>query len=331
MGFTSDGRQPVRQWRAGVAGQSLSRNTVLNLIGQSAPVLVAGLSIPFLVHRLGPSRFGMLSLAWAVVGYFSFFDLGLGRAATRHVAEALGTGGEERIPSLAWTAILSQAVLGLAAWATLTMLTPILVRHVFHISPELSEEARRSLLVLALTIPATLITGSLRGVLEAAQRFDLVNAVRAPLGSANFFLPCVGAFLGWGVPGIIGLLLASSFVGVFTYYQLCIRVFPGLAAKPTFRKAELRRLVGFGSWVAVSSFLGPILVYLDRFMVGTLLSIAAVGYYSAPYEMVTRLGLIPASLAATLFPAFSALSAQPQAPRLGRLVTRSIKYLLLAL
>ncbi len=322
---------PVKPPRLVVAGRVLARNTGLNLLGQALPLAIAVVSIPFLVRSLGASRFGVLSLAWAVVGYFSLFDLGLGRAATRYVAEALGSGSEERIPSIVWTAVVTQALLGVVGWATLTCLTTIFVRQVFHIPQDLSEETRRSFLVLAFTIPTTLVTGSFRGVLEAAQRFDLVNAVRAPLGSANFLLPCFGVALGWDVPRIIGLLLVSSCAGLVAYYWMCVRVFPGLRANPRFHKAEFRRLVSFGGWVMISSVVGPILVYLDRFMVGSFLSIAAVGYYSAPYEIVTRLWIIPSSLVATLFPAFSALCAQRNAAKLGQLVSRSTKYLLLSL
>lgn len=91
------------------------------------------------------------------------------------------------------------------------------------------------------------------------------------------------------------------------------------------------RLFAFGGWVTVSSIVSPILVYLDRFLIGSLLSIAAVAYYSAPYEAVTRLLIIPASLVMTLFPAFSALEGVKDGHRLGTLFARSTKYILLIL
>src|SRR2546422_5253255 len=84
----------------------LARNTLLNLLGQGIPLVVAVLTIPVIVGRLGPIRFGILSLAWMVVGSFSIFDLGLGRAATKGVAEALGAGEEDRVPRIAWTAVI---------------------------------------------------------------------------------------------------------------------------------------------------------------------------------------------------------------------------------
>lgn len=77
-----------------ISGEILARNTLLNFVGQALP-LVAVVTIPFIVRGLGIERFGLLSLAWVVLGYFTIFDLGLGRATTKYVAEALGKGDEE--------------------------------------------------------------------------------------------------------------------------------------------------------------------------------------------------------------------------------------------
>jgi O-antigen/teichoic acid export membrane protein len=62
------------------SGRLLARNTIWNLIGQLVPLLVGMVAIPPLVRGLGIDRFGLLSLVWVIIGYFSFFDLGLGRA-----------------------------------------------------------------------------------------------------------------------------------------------------------------------------------------------------------------------------------------------------------
>ena len=72
------------------APRLLARNTVWNLVGQVAPMVAAVVSIPILIRHVGVDGFGVLSLAWILVGYFSLFDLGLGRALTRFVADKLG-------------------------------------------------------------------------------------------------------------------------------------------------------------------------------------------------------------------------------------------------
>ena len=60
------------------SGRLLARNMIFNFAGQAAPLLVALFAIPLLIDGLGTARFGVLALAWIVIGYFSFFVLGLG-------------------------------------------------------------------------------------------------------------------------------------------------------------------------------------------------------------------------------------------------------------
>src|SRR5207245_348865 len=62
------------------SGNRLVRNTLWNLIGNVAPLLLAFFCIPSLVRALGTSRFGILTLVWVLIGYATVFDFGLGRA-----------------------------------------------------------------------------------------------------------------------------------------------------------------------------------------------------------------------------------------------------------
>nr|MDQ6925886.1 hypothetical protein [Candidatus Eremiobacteraeota bacterium] len=64
----------------------LARNVGLNLAGWLLPALSALVAFPVLLHSMGAERFGLLSLAWTIVGYFSAFDLGIGRALTQALA-----------------------------------------------------------------------------------------------------------------------------------------------------------------------------------------------------------------------------------------------------
>jgi len=98
----------------------VARNSFLNVLGQLAPFVVAFVAVPVLLRALGTERFGILSLGWAIIGYFGYLDLGLGRALTRLVAERLGVGDHETLDQLVWTALRLLLVLGWAAgwWRT---------------------------------------------------------------------------------------------------------------------------------------------------------------------------------------------------------------------
>ena len=49
----------------------------------AVPALAAVFLVPVTVRALGPSRFGLLALAWAVAEGSGMFDFGLGRATVR--------------------------------------------------------------------------------------------------------------------------------------------------------------------------------------------------------------------------------------------------------
>jgi len=313
-----------------IKGSLLVRNTMLNFIGQSIPLIVGVLTIPFIVRGLGTERFGLMCLAWVVLGYFNIFDLGLGRATTKYVAEALGKGEEEQVSHLVWTAVTVQAILGIVGALILFGITPLLVERILNIPTELVGEAKFTFYLLALSIPVVLISGSFRGVLEAAQRFDLVNAVKCPTSILTFLLPLVGLLLGFHLPGIVALILVTRFGALLTFVVMNLRIFPRLR-KYSGSFAFFARLFTYGGWITVTSIVSPILTYLDRFLIGSILSMAAVTYYSAPYEAITRLWIIPVSLTMSLFPAFSALEGIKDRQRLGILFARSVKYVFLVL
>src|SRR2546430_5907904 len=81
--------------------QPVARHTLYNILGQALPLAVGLVAIPIVTRSLGDTRFGLLALMWAIIGYFSLLDLGLGRATTKFVAEALARQDARRAPQVA--------------------------------------------------------------------------------------------------------------------------------------------------------------------------------------------------------------------------------------
>ncbi len=145
------------------------------------------------------------------------FDLGLGRATTKTVAELLGRGELQRLPALAGTCLLSHAVVGLLGGLAMAGLTPVIATRILKISPALVPEAKTSLLILSAAVPVVVSSAALRGILEAGQRFALVNWVKAPSNSLVFLIPAIAAQFGIGLPGIV-LLIGLGRLGAALAY-----------------------------------------------------------------------------------------------------------------
>jgi len=312
------------------SGRILARNTIWNLVGQGAPLFVALFAIPLLIKGLGTARFGVLTLAWAVVGYFSLFDMGLGRALTKLVAEKLGAGQTEDIPRLIWTALALMGVLGIIGALVAASISPWLVHSILKIPQALQDETLRAFYLLAFSIPIVISAIGLRGVLEAHQRFDLTNTVRIPLGIFTFLGPLIVLPFSDSLFPVVAVLVGVRFLTCGVFLALCLRQVPALRHNIRPQGAMVRPLISFGSWMTVTNIVGPLMTYLDRFLIGALISVTAVAYYATPYEVVTKLWLISGALIGVLFPAFSTTLAQDRA-RTARLFGRGINYIFLAL
>ncbi|HEX6902829.1 MAG TPA: flippase [Thermoanaerobaculia bacterium] len=307
----------------------IGRDTLLNLLGQTLPLAVAVFAVPALITGLGTERFGILALAWTVLGSFSVLDVALGRAVTRLSSAALGRGEPDRLPAIVWNAVFLQAVLGALAAAVFALAAPWVVERALHLRGPIADETRRTFLILALSFPLTLVTGCLRSLLEALRRFDLINLVRAPAGAATFALPWLGVHLGWGLPALVGLLVLFRGIVTAVHYLLCRRAFPAMAGRRRPERSVLSELARFGGWVTAANSVPPLLVLIDRFLIGSLLSLTAVAWFSVPYEMVFRLWVLPTSVVAAVFPVLSMEIGRGDWRRAEQVAARALRMVLL--
>lgn len=311
--------------------RSLVTNFIFNLGGEFVVILLGAVCIPYVLQRLGTDSFGVLSLVWVVLAYMSLFDLGLSRAITKFAAEAIGKGEHGVLPRLLGTSLTVQLGMGLFGGSLLFLLSPWIAERLLKIPEPLISESVKSFKVLAIAVPVVLLTNCLRGMLEALQRFDLINYVKVPVNASMFLSPLLLLPFGGRLPSIILLMAAFRFAAMLAYLRFCLLSLPEPGLRIGFESKVLQPLLRYGGWITVSNITGPVLIYLDRFMIGILVSIGAVAYYTAPADMINRALILPASLCAILFPAFSSLSGAGEKGKLEEIYARSVKYLIIML
>ena len=280
-------------------------NAAWNFVGLAAPLLVALAAVPRLISALGPDAFGLLTLAWSCIGYFSLLDLGLGRALAQVTAADLAGGGGSKIPARFWTSLHLMALVGILGAVVLLPIAGWLANHVFHLPPALQADGRQSLYLIGASIPVLSVSAGLRGFLEAHQRFAAVSAVRIGMGLLTFGAPLALLPYSRRVATFVAALVLTRVLGLAAYFELSMSTMPALWQSRSLDLAKAGILLRLGGWMTVSNVVSPLMTYLDRFLIGAILSVGAVAYYVTPFEMATKLLLIPSALTGVLFPAFS--------------------------
>ena len=125
-------------------------------------------------------------------------------------------------------------------------------------------------------------------------------------------------------------LLASRVMVFGAYLLFCWRLIPELRTLQFLNARSVIELMRFGGWLTVSNIIGPLMAYMDRFIIGMQIGVGAVAYYATTYDMVTKLWIISGSLLSVLFPVFSSFAVN-DAGGLTNLFARAVKYIGLVL
>lgn len=285
---------------------SIRKNIIWNLLGNILPLAVGLVIFPLIISAYGTERFGLLALAWSLVGYFSLFDLGLSRALTQMVSEQLSKQLEHiEIVGMIRTSFRVIWLLGFIGGSALWLTMPWLVTDILKISPALNLEAIQAFSILAYSIPLVVHTSALRGVLDALQMFKQASLIRIVLGVGTFAGPYIASFFGASLVHAAYSLVIVRIISWMMHFYAVHNTDLMKTKSPHFHAKWLRPLFTFGSWMTLSNIIGPLMVYLDRFIIAALLGASAVAYYVAPYEVVTKLWAVPAAISGVLFPLFA--------------------------
>jgi O-antigen/teichoic acid export membrane protein len=310
---------------------NISRNILWNTLSSVLPIVAGVVIVPALIHHLGAERFGVLSGVWVLIGYFSIFDLGLGRTLTKAVADQLGAGRHEQIRPIISTTLLIVALSGVAIGFAIMLVSGPIARKVVGHSMVLVAETSSAIVWLSISLPFVLAATALGGLLEAYQRFALLSAVRVPMGALIYLVPLALIPFTTNIGTITAGLALLRVVNMYALLLLSFRVVPSLRGNLfVFRRELVKPLLAFGGWLTVSNIVGPVMVYFDRFMIAGILGSTAIAFYTVPYDVVTRLWVFPTAIQGVLFPALIVLRAQDFA-RLTNVFVRSSRTTLLIL
>lgn len=271
------------------------------------PIGLAVLATPIMIHELGTARFGLLALTWAVMTYFYLLDLGLGQATTKFVSEHLAHDPGGSVRGIVVPALYGHLALGIVGGAALAAAAHFLTYSVFEIPDELREEAFESFALLAVSVPLVIVATCLRGALEGYQLFRLVNMTKIAGGILTYGGPLLAVAFTNDLPVIVGTIVFGRAIILIIYCFVAVRRMP-LGRETSGNRALLIEMLRFGGFVSLTNLTAPVLTCIDRAFIATASSLTAVTLYATPYEVVTRLWILSASLMTSLFPVFTALA-----------------------
>ena len=289
------------------------------------PLLVGIAVLPLLIRTMGLDRYGFLTLVWVLVGYASVFDFGIGRALIRVVALRLARDDVTGAHHVARVGMGFLVVFGLLVGAMFASGSAWLVGSTFKLPPDLQGEALHAMWLLAASLPFVMLTTGYVGVLSAHHEFRGLNIVRALMGIASYLGPLIVALWVNRLDAVVAFVLFMRIVATAAHAWLAQRSC-GFRYRPTTPdRATASELFSLGGWMSVSNIVGPLLTYLDRLLLSALVPVRMVALYATPFDLASKVMILPSSLMAALFPAAAAV--RPGSLEARQLLSQTMRFL----
>jgi len=258
--------------------RKLASGSALRLTVTFGTAVTSFLIMPFVVHTLGDSLYGIWTVVATFVGYYGVLELGLSRAVSRYAAAALGAGDHEECNRVFNTALRIYMVLG----AVVLILTCVLAT----LSPWLCKTAEdaslfwKIILILGISFAVMFPTRVFSGVLEANLRFDRTATVDLISLCLRTLLVVIVLKLGYKVVGLALSTLVASIPSVILYVYFLRRELPFLQFQGKYWGWLTARMLFSYSAFSFISQLAEILRYrVDALVVLAFVNSAAVTHY----------------------------------------------------
>ena len=300
----------------------LATNVLMNWAATAVGMVVPFFLTPFIVRSLGSGGYGVWILAMSTVAYLNLLDLGLRTAVIRYVSKAHAEhdapAASRAIGAALWFRLLIAGVVTLLS-AGLAALFP----HLFPIPAELRHAAQITVLLSAIGVAVTLVSGVFGAVLSAIHRFDLLSS----LTILQTLLRASGVVLilrsGGGLTSLAYWEFAVvATIGVLTCL-LALNIFPPARVRLGRPDMEtLRTIWSYSFVIFIIIIAGQIIFNTDNLVVGAFLTVSLVTAYSIGGSLIQYASQVVTALSTTFVPLASNLQATGRPEKMRQFLLR---------
>ncbi len=237
---------------------------------------------PLILKFLNKEEFGLSTVIFQLVGYINMLDFGLGNAMSRQLAAHRGDDEESKmmVNRIMSTCFFTYSVIGafvILAGVSFSLFMP----DFFHTQGNLSEVAIYITLSLSISVGIQFPLQAFFGIYYAHQRQMLSNSVGFVVTFLNTILPVVFLYFNHGLWSFVYTNIFCSLVGISTIIFLNKKYYPYMKIRlGFFDKPMLTSMFHYGFFLFLNGIAYQIVMFTDRFFIGSLVSLSAVTLFS---------------------------------------------------
>ena len=304
-------------------GTRLIKNSVLNLFNTFFMFSTSWIISIWVARQLGPANYGIFNLVLWITGIFSWVvGMGLIHAVTKFVAEHHEKKNENITGAIVGFVFKLELILSAVTTVILCFfVTPIAD---FFFTPK---ESFFFLLAFLGIVPGV-VTAIFSATIEGIQKFEYFTIAGLIITPLSFGAKLIALWLGYGIYGILTVMLIFSFVNVLFYYIVLRK--EGIIIKGEKLLPALRHRIFKYNGSVMAILLCDKIVWdkSENFFLGRFCTAEQVGFYNLGFNLAQKImQFLPQTFWRVLFPAMSSYFGSGEGKKSKRLFFIATRYL----
>jgi O-antigen/teichoic acid export membrane protein len=264
-------------------------------------ILVGLFLSPFIIHRLGDTAYGAWILVFSITGYYGLFDLGIRSSIVRYVSTYTATNDTAGVSRLINTALAVYTAIGIATLATTFILSRFL-QFLFKMPPDFLTTARVLFLMVGAAVAVGFPAGVFGGILEGLNRFYFVNVTTVSSTLLRAVLIVLALNRGYGLLTVALITVALPLLGAALRAIIALRLLPLRFGWRYIERSALGEIARYSGVSFILMIAYKLRFKTDEVVISTMLSVAAVTYFSIGDRLVDYTAEVVGSMAQIFLP-----------------------------
>jgi O-antigen/teichoic acid export membrane protein len=297
-------------------------NVLMNWIAMAVGMVVPFFLAPFVIRHLGTTAYGIWILAVSTVSYLNLLDLGLRSAVVRFVSKAQAQDNLAEATQVVGATLWIRSLLA-AGVAVLSIALALAFPHLFKVPTDLQRAAQITVLLCALGVAVTLVSGVFGAVLAAIHRFDLLSTVTMVQTLARAGGVILILRSGRGLVALAYWELAVVTLAGLTTVAIALKLFPACRVRVAKPKIDTLKMIWSYSFITFVWIIAvQIIINTDNLVVGAFLSVGLVAFYSIGGSLTSYSSQVVSAVSTTFTPLASNFEASGKSEELRKLLIR---------
>ena len=283
------------------------KNSLISFFFLFFPVLSALIFIPQNIDHLGFNLWGAYNLSISLFFIVMYFNIGIGPSVNRLIALHHEKGEIKEELDIVHSGFFLNLLVTFIIISIVIIFKDIIIDFSLKENISLRElnEIKKLFFWTSISSGIYLLISYFRNVLEGRQLFLFVSVARAIIGSFIIIAPLISNKTNLSESGFYIFLILTGILIAYTFYFLRFYEVPKIKSISII---SVKKILNQGILMSLHSFINPVFIYFDRFLIGNKLGVDYVGVYTSFYDVISRSTMVPSSISGGLFPAVAAVS-----------------------